>query len=134
MDGKDYVTVDGTGSDTAIVTYGRLFGEAVRAKDMLGKDNINVDIIKLMKIWPLNEGCIADALKYRNLLFVEEGMVSGGIGEHFETKLRQRGFQGNYSIHGIDHFVPHAGIQRTLQTLELDGKGIARKVKQVMSV
>ena len=41
-------------ADIALITYGRLFSYACRAKEQLEKDGINIKIIKLCRIKPID--------------------------------------------------------------------------------
>jgi 1-deoxy-D-xylulose-5-phosphate synthase len=120
------------GENTAkilIVTYGRLFGQAVIAKQKLKQNGIEVMILKLNKIKPIDSACFENINRYENILFFEEGMISSGIGEHFGAKLSD--YQGEYKIFGIDDiFVPHGSLSKLLSVLGLDAQGMIKSIKQ----
>lgn len=112
----DY-TVVSKGGDKAIVTYGRVFSNAVEAQKSLG----NTDIIKLNKIYPVEEQLIDLLLNYKKLYFFEEGILSGGIAEHIAGRLLQKGYGGRYSVYAIDNeFVAASTIQSALKRYRLD--------------
>ena len=47
-------------SDTLIITYGRLYNEAIKLRGSLKNEGINCDILKLTKIFPLDDDLIRD--------------------------------------------------------------------------
>ena len=44
---------------------------------------------------------VKNVLNYKNCLFFEEGIKSGGVGEKFGFMLYQRGFDGKYHLTAI---------------------------------
>ena len=115
VDDNDY-TVFGNNGKSAIVTYGRIFSNALEAQEEL-KD---IDVIKLNKIYPLSNDLVEKLTGYKNLQFFEEGILNGGIGEHLLNKLNKVGFNGKYGIHAIEGFVPAAKVDESLKCYELD--------------
>ncbi len=112
----DY-TVISKNSEKVILTYGRIFSNAIDAQNSL----TNVDIIKLNKIYPISNELISTLLKYKEIYFFEEGILSGGIAEHVASRLLEYGFKGKYSINAIDNeFVPASTIQSALKKYKLD--------------
>ncbi len=122
-------TVYGSGSDAAIVTYGRLFAYAAEALDLLKEKGINVTIIKLNRIRPISEEAVEKASKFKKIYFFEEGIETGGIGEQFYYMLKSFNFKGQYELTGIkDKFVPQSTVEQALSELNLDCMGIVNKV------
>ena len=89
------------GGETLVISYGREFGEVYRAAQSLAERGKPVDLLKLHRIAPLPEACIALAKRYRTILFVEEGIRSGGIGEHFLSRLSDAGYIGRMTIQAV---------------------------------
>ena len=119
---KEFYCVSGKGKK-AIVTYGRLFNEALKAKE---KDN-NLDVIKLNKVFPFSDDLVKTLLTYSSIHFYEETIKSGGIGEHLISLLLQNGFKGEYTIHAIDNkFVPAASVASTIAANGLDYESMLR--------
>ena len=117
-------------ADTAFVTYGRIVAEAYKAILSLENKNYKVDLVKLTKIFPIQEGCIDLLLKYNKILFFEEGVSVGGIGEHLQRLLYERGYKGSFQITGVDQFVRHSSVKSALKKLELDSEGIENNFLQ----
>lgn len=112
----DYTIVSQNGKK-AIVTYGRIFSNAVDAQKALK----NTDVIKLNKIYPIADDVINLLLKYNEIYFFEEGILSGGIAEHIGCRLLQNGYGGKYTVNAInDEFVGSATIPSSLKKYRLD--------------
>ena len=101
----------------AIVTYGRIFSNAVDAQ----KDLENTDIIKLNKIYPISDKIVELLQNYKEIYFFEEGVLSGGIAEHIGCRLLEKGYDGKYSTHTVgNEFVGASTIQSALKKYKLD--------------
>lgn len=101
----------------ALVTYGRIYENAKNAVKTVG----DCDLIKLNKIYPLEEKTVGELLQYEQIDFFEEGIRSGGIAEHLSGLLADYGYRGNYTIHAIENrFVPQATVSSSLKKNGLD--------------
>ena len=126
---NDYSFYGDTNSDILLVTYGKIFGNACRAYELLKEIGINTSILKLNKIKPIPEKSVKESVKYKKIFFFEEGMATGGIGEHFYNKLSDCGFNGSFKLTAIDDiYVKHAKVDSLLQKLSLDPQGMADTV------
>lgn len=123
--GEDFDLYGDREADCAIVTYGRVFSNCMLAADSLAKKGIAVKIIKLNKIIPLCPRAVTEAQKCGRLLFVEEGVRSGGLSEAFSSTLYELGYRGRIRILAIeDGFVTHGSMEQLLHLLKLDQEGI----------
>ena len=112
---EDFNHLKGSGNKL-LITYGRLFFEASKVK----KDNPELDILKLNKIYPIAREALDIAAGFDEIHFFEEGIKQGGIAEHFLAELMRLGFKGKFVIHAIDgKFVPHAPYRVSLAELGL---------------
>lgn len=110
-------TVLSHNGDKAIITYGRIFSNAVEAQKSLE----NTDVIKLNRIYPIGEEVINLLSRYKEIYFFEEGILSGGIAEHIACRLLKKDFKGKYSVNAInDEFVGASTIQAALKKYKLD--------------
>ena len=115
---------------TVIVTYGRVFGEACRALEILKNSGIKVCILKLNRIRPIPEEALDFALGAENIFFFEEGVKSGGIGEKLAAELLENGYKGRYSLTAVnDEFVKQATIGELYDKYGLSAEKIAQKIK-----
>lgn len=121
----------GNGKETVIVTYGRIFADVCRAKETLLKDGVNVKVLKLNKIKPINEKVFDEILDSKNIFFFEESIRNGSVSERFGSLLLEKGFKGKYSVTAVDNeFVKHASVESQLRKYGLDDVSIAKKVSE----
>lgn len=114
-----------------IITYGRLWNEFAKAREVLKEQNINVSGLKLIKIIPFDDEILNQIKNYENIIFYEEGILKGGIAETFGAKLLENGYKGKYSAVAINDFVPQATIERALIKLHLDSKSMVEDVTKI---
>ncbi len=130
----DYDIYGSQSCDNLIITYGRLFSYACRAKEMLSKDGIEVCILKLCRIKPINDNAVEEASSFKNIWFFEEGVKNGGIARNFSDLLQRTSFSGNYHIKAInDKFVKQMSVSEALSMLGLDSKGMTDAIKKDLS-
>lgn len=121
-----YIREDG--SETLIITYGRLYNEAYNAQKSLKESGINCDILKLTKIYPLDDDLGEDISGYKRIVFFEESMGEGSISEKVGDVLAERGFSGDYSRVTADGFVKQASVMSCLEKLGLTSKKMAEYI------
>ncbi len=123
---SDYSVIEGKGKK-AIITYGRIFAEAMYTKEVL-KD---INIIKLNKIFPLNEELYKTVLKFDEIYFFEESEKSGGIGEHMASKLMEMGYGGKFKLKAIENgFVAQAETYAALKKNGLDSESMIEIIRE----
>lgn len=121
----------GEGADALIVTYGRLSEEAYFARRTLAEAGISVDFLKITRLVPVADEIYEICKQYQHVLFYEEGIRNGGLGQLLLNGLYERGFDGKFQLHAIDGFVPHGKIYELLADLELDRAAMIRDVKML---
>lgn len=127
--GTDYEIIGDAAADIAIVTYGKLYFNAVFALRALDKKDINIKIIKLHKIKPLPQEAVDEAVKCKKTFFFEEGMRSGGVGEVFAALLLERGYPGSFSLTAVDNeFVAHASVARLMDKYSFSAEKMCEKI------
>lgn len=127
----DYNIFGNPNSDYLIVTYGRTFSYACRAKELLSEQGIEVCILKLCRIKPINTQTVNFASRFKDVWFFEEGIKNGGIAKNFSDLLALTYFSGNYHIKAInDKFVKQMSVNQALAMLKLDARGIAEVIKK----
>ncbi|HEX2938509.1 MAG TPA: 1-deoxy-D-xylulose-5-phosphate synthase [Ruminiclostridium sp.] len=122
----DYIS-DGNDADVILVTYGRLFSQAIQAAKELKAKDINAAILKLNRIFPIDDNCYDCIKDCKRIIFFEEGIKTGGIGEHFGIRLFENGYDGKYIINAIDNkFVKQGTVKQLLSVLGLDSDGMVK--------
>ena len=59
-------------------------------------------------------------MSFSTVYFFEEGVRTGGIGEHFGYELLAKGFHGSYHLCALDGIIPQAKASSGLQKAGLD--------------
>lgn len=116
------------GGKALVVTYGRTVNNAVVASE-----KTNADVIALTKIYPIPEEAVETALKYQKVIFFEEGISSGGIGEKFAFELMKNGWNGKYRICAVDReFVSYDDTDSQLARYFLDADGMIKIIGETL--
>lgn len=118
------------GSDTVIISYGRLFNEAYKAQTMLEEDGMPCDLLKLTKIFPVQEKLTDEIMRYKRIFFFEEAMANGGISEKIGCMLIEKGYRGEYGRVGINGFVKQASVSSSLGSAGLESQKIAEYIRK----
>jgi len=120
-------------ADTIVVTYGRIFAAAAKAADRLREEGHNVSVLKLLRVKPIDKKSVSLAAEAKNIIFFEEGIRQGGIGETFAALLDDIDYAGRFRLQAVDNrFVTHASVARLLEMLGLDEKGMYSTVMEVI--
>lgn len=126
--GEESISYDIYGNKSCknlLITYGRLFSYACKAKEKLKKQGVEICILKLCRIKPIDSKAIEFALQFDNIWFFEEGIKNGGIARNFSDFLIIKNFKGNYRIKAInDKFVKQMSVSQALNMLKLDDEGM----------
>lgn len=127
----DYDVYGDDTADVAVVTYGRVFGEACKAFEKLKKENKKLFIVKLNKIKPVSNLAVKSVLDFRNVFFFEEGQRYGGIGETFGDKLFKFDYKGVYRNIAIEgEFPMQNSLKGLMKHYFLDCDGIIMKISE----
>ena len=108
-----------------IITYGRLFYEAVLAAGETG-----ASVLKLGKVFPIGEELISTVASYRNVFFFEESVEQGSIAEHIGTRLQKIGFKGIYRTQCVHGFVSHMAVSHAMKRYGLNHDSMIEKIKE----
>jgi len=78
------------GSDTLIVCTGGIYPEVHEASNILARAGSPVDSYLVRFIKPLDEAFFLQSVsRYKNIVFVEDGIETGGIGEYLANLVRR---------------------------------------------
>lgn len=126
----EYIFMRNKNSDTLIITYGRLYNEAYKAQSILSGSDINCDILKLTKIYPINHDITDEIKNYKRIIFFEESMGSGSISEKMGSRLAEAGYSGDYSRVTADGYVKQASVRSCLEKLGLTCEKMAEYIQK----
>lgn len=113
-------------SDCLVVTFGRLF-ERVLEINRSG-DAGNFDILKLVRIYPLDNEAALICMNYKCIIFYEESSKENGIAEHLLVKLFEMGFKGSYEIVSASGFIPNESAEQTMERFKMDKKSMTETI------
>lgn len=118
-------------ADIAIVTYGRIFADAVKTMDILKEKGINIKVLKLNVIVPIDTAAVKTMQGVKKIFFFEEGIKTGGIGESFAEKLFENEIAAEYKLTAFpDCFVKQGKTDKILHKYKLDCDGMCETVEK----
>lgn len=125
------VITHGKGKDATVIATGLMVQEALKAKEILEKENINIRVIDVHTIKPIDRDAIIDAAKEtKRIITVEDHSVIGGLGsavcevlsEDYPAKVERIGVN--------DEFGQSGKWNEVLEYYGLTYKEIVDRIKQ----
>ena len=117
----------------AVLAYGKEFAFACEAKEKLQQQGIQIKIIKINRIKPIDSKIYDYLLPCRVVAFFEESERNGSVGEIVGAYLCRLGFGGKYRHIAVDNqFVCHASVSSQLHKYHLDTDGIVEEIHSVL--
>lgn len=105
----------------ALVSYGAEAEEIIAACDLLQQKGVAADCYKLVRLYPLPEGLCNALSQYDCILFAEDSVRTGSIGEQLSFAMQQNGWKGTYLLHGVDNtHLLHANVPQLRRDQKLD--------------
>lgn len=108
-----------------LVTYGRITAEVWKAARQLG-----AAVLKLNRIFPVEEEVFRLLHRQHQILFVEEGIQTGGLAQYVGAKLLEQGYHGQYRSRGVEGFVAHATPAEATVLCRLDSESLVQDFAQ----
>lgn len=124
-----------TGRDVTIVTYGTMINQALAAADMLEKEHIEAEVIKLGMIKPNNfELTMASLMKTSSLLVAEEVCAAGCVGQRILALCAENEVElDSVKLANLgDGIIPQGTVAELLHDNGLDAAGLAESVKNMI--
>ncbi|MDO5014346.1 MAG: 1-deoxy-D-xylulose-5-phosphate synthase [Clostridia bacterium] len=117
-------------SKIAIISYGRVFSESVKALEELEKKSISVELIKLNKIFPISKNLIEILKDKERIYFFEEAAGSGCISEKLGNFLLKNNFKGKYyTFNPKNEFIKQAEVKNLFDRYKLSAK---KQVEEIL--
>lgn len=117
------------GNDGAIVTYGTLVNNALSAANILAEQGIEVSVIRLADLSPIDFVDLEKALNgISDVVFAEEAStgiyeaIASGLGEKHHFTCVDLGNQ----------YVPHGSVAQLYRKYGLDADSLAQRMKEVL--
>ena len=113
-----------------LVSYADELEELLCAAERLSRKDVKCDVVKIVKLYPFTEKFVEDLLNYKIILFAEECIANGSIGEHLEYALQQKGWDGQFVHCAVrDACLPHASVVQIKQATGLDAEHLVQAVQ-----
>lgn len=128
-------TVQRPGRDVTIVTYCKGLDLSMKAAELLKKENIEVEIVDLRSLRPLDMGPVLESFKKTNrAVIVEEGWLSYGVGAEVQSRIYEQAFDYvDAPIRRVAQKEVPLPYNRTLEQLALPQvEDVVRAVKEVL--
>ena len=130
-DGGNYNIFGDDDAKITLVTYGNMFINTAKAALALKQSGINVKILKLNRVLPVDPSATAAVAGSEHIFFFEEGVKNGGACERFACRLLEHGYRGSYHVTAVDNdFVLHASVDSQLRAYKLDPDSIVKTVTE----
>jgi transketolase len=120
------------GRDLTLITHGLTMAAAVEAVAQLASEGVDVRLIDMHTIKPLDrEAILRAARETGRILTVEEHNITGGVGSAVAEVLADAGIGIPFKRHGIyDEFALIGPPAALYAHYRLDGPGIAHEVRE----
>ena len=120
------------GSRVCLLGFGKMLGAATLAAEALEADGINATVWDPRSAKPLDPNMIADAGTHDIVITIEDGLASGGVGAMAASELRDSACR--VEVLGVPtEYLPQGNADAILKHLGLDGEGVARTVRTILS-
>ena len=117
-----------------IISYGRISAEVFKAVKILKSKQISVSVLVLNKIKPIDDIVVKLASGHNNILFYEEAVKSGSVGQSFADMLFEAGYKGCFKHIAVnDEFVPHASVASLIKKYHLDSESIVNQILEIIN-
>ncbi len=121
------------GNSIVIVALGSAVCEAAAAAEALAAEQINVGVINLSSIRPLDRVSLANALStYQQAITIEEHNINGGLGSIVAEVIAENGLPVKLSRYGVSDggYAIAADRQATRDDLGISANALIASVKQ----
>ncbi len=113
------------GNKTLAIGYGRNGITLANATE-----KCDADILKVIKLYPIENDILDVCKKYSRLVIFEEGLIGGGFGERLIALLYNGGFEGKVKLYGIEDFVKHGKSDKLIEELGLDEATMINRIRE----
>jgi len=122
------------GEDCTILTYGIQVNTALDAADLLAKEGIRTEIIKLGVLAPLDLAALARAAERTGrILVLEECIKSGSLGQRLGAFLAESGSSAKIVMKNLgSDFVAHGTVEELRALCGIDAESVAAALREML--
>lgn len=122
----------GEGTEATLISTGVTVTEALKAKEILAKENIHIRVLDVHTIKPIDKQAIIKCAKEtKKIITVEDHQITGGLGscvcevlaENYPCKVTRMGIQDTFGKSGTAEALMHY--------FKIDAEAIVEEVKKI---
>ena len=120
-------------ADTVLVSYGSEVEDVLAAGAALEAQGIPCRVCKLVKIFPFTDEFLHAIERFDTILFAEECVCAGGIGQQLVARLTEDGWRGTFIHRAVDNTkLTHATVPELKELQDLDAASLVQAVRQAL--
>lgn len=120
-------------ADTVLVSYGSEVEDVLAAGAALEAQGIPCRVCKLVKIFPFTDEFLHAIEHFETILFAEECICAGGIGQQLVARLTEDGWRGNFIHRAVDNTkLTHATVPELKKLQGLDAASLVQAVREAL--
>ena len=120
-------------ADTVLVSYGSEVEDVLAAGAALEAQGIPCRVCKLVKIFPFTDEFLHAIERFNTILFAEECVCAGGIGQQLVARLTEDGWRGTFIHRAVDNTkLTHATVPELKELQGLDAASLVQAVRQAL--
>ena len=120
-------------ADTVLVSYGSEVEDMLAAGAALEAQGIPCRVCKLVKIFPFTDEFLHAIEHFDAILFAEECVCAGGIGQQLVARLTEDGWRGTFIHRAVDNTkLTHATVPELKELQGLDAASLVQAVRQAL--
>ena len=120
-------------ADTVLVSYGSEVEDVLAAGAALEAQGIPCRACKLVKIFPFTDEFLHAIERFNTILFAEECVCAGGIGQQLVARLTEDGWRGTFIHRAVDNTkLTHATVPELKELQGLDAASLVQAVRQAL--
>ena len=121
-------------ADTVLVSYGSEVEDVLAAGAALEAQGIPCRVCKLVKIFPFTDDFVHEIERFKTVLFAEECVRQGSIGQQLAARLLADGWRGAFLHRAVDNTkLTHATVPELKEIQGLDAGSLAQAVRQALA-
>ncbi len=121
------------GNDAAIIASGIMVQESMAASEILKKEGINVRVVNMSTIKPIDTAAIVAAAKTGVIVTAEDHNIYGGLGSAVAEVIAEEGLDVSFAMVGVKDRFAESDSQKVLfRKYDLDAEAIVATVKKAV--
>lgn len=119
-----------SGSEVCLIGVGKMLAAARAAAALLEAEGVSCSVWDPRVVKPLDPVMIADAVRHRLVVTIEDGLREGGIGAAIRDQVSAATETPVVTLGLPAVHIPHGDVEEILSMFSLDAEGIAAAVRK----